>query len=134
ADNVAPTSSPITAPLAGDPEVQRNRTDGVICVTTSTPTTAYTAIVSTAAYRMYDASSSWVRDNPNDASIASAPTPMATIVSRNARRDTIRPDGPSYAGMPATAGTATANGAKHCEHHVAASGDPAPHDVQLRTS
>jgi hypothetical protein len=33
----------------------------------------------------------------------------------------------------ATAGAA-AKGAKHCEHHGAASGDVAPHDVQLRTS
>jgi len=37
---------------------------------------------------------------------------------------------------PAVARTdrGAANGAKHCEHHVAASGDVAPHDVQLRTT
>jgi hypothetical protein len=70
----------------------------------------------------------------------SAPTPIATTVSTKARRDTIRPGWSSYAGT-ATAGgptraaaPAAANGAKHCEHHVATGGDAAPHDVQLRTS
>src|SRR5579884_2559777 len=106
---------------------------------------------------MYVASSSCFSDSQYDASIASAPMPIATTVSRNARRETIRPDGSSYtgnadgaggtygdqpigavdpAGAPAPTATGTCAGkcAKHCEHHVAASGDAAPHDVQLRTS